>query len=1276
MFENRWLITGTLTTLSPLHIGTGEPLTNRIPADKGQDTPSLVSGVTVDFEGKPYIPGRTLKNNLRSWLEQTNVDAKHVEQLFGSSGILSLDVRRATGQEHWGGKLEFLDAFLTSAETRDTEAETDAKPPHWDPARHTAVAARTAIDRRTRTVREKKLFHEEYVPPGCSFRVSIAGEGLTDDEVAVLLQVLEGFNHPGVPARLGAGRSDGWGRVQWTLDTVRCLDATGIKNWLENPDDAVGYGIVETFGTKIGAKDFLQQHPPLVLDVPPRLVLEIELAFQGPFVVNDPARAGGDNVGDIAPLVDEGGRPVLPASSLRGALRSQAERIVRTIGSRACHVDDPDDACPAVEEIGTVKDLCATCRLFGAPGWGTPIELSDFGELEDSKAIRFRHEMVAIDRFTGGAADHLKFNADVFWQPVLRGTVSVELGRIDKAGLAVLALTLRDLFEGDIPLGYGASKGYGALRGRIVSAALIGGGEDTSVDGTGTASLVKATLADNEHEALSSLAESAASMVTQLLTMRKIPVDDRATAATVAPDAAPQPNHAPAGTGNDFHNPYHFVPVQAIDQSDALQAGNLGTDYANHVTHDRYVDGTFSGRILCRLVTEEPVAIGSKRSDPGNNNEPAQITPFTIDGEPAIPGTSLRGMIASLAEAASNSALRVLEDRSFSYRQRPPRGALPSIGILVRAADDFGNEELRLRPLTLPPCRWDNIRKCGHMRPWNIAYQDCNLKVYVNEYIPHNGFQKRGFLNERDPDSASSANSSGFWYLRLNSVSVNRNGDVSTARPYLKNGWVIGQRPVNGADPIPEAEWRTLRPTEKTQYTRGILRVLGVGGRENDLPRTKKHEIFIPYPTSMENTRTLEAHEAIERFHRLADERAWAARAASGGKRLPFELKGMSRAHVSHGKETVSSIRLREGDLVFFRPDNNGTRADEVAVSCIWRADAGTCHPYFAAIDPELLPFNPDREKITLAEQLFGFVENIPEGTKKPARALAGRVRFSFGLLTDETKQEPGERWQTASFLGPVTLKILSTPKPPSPALYFTKQSDPNAHIAKSDLEPGVTLPQGRKMYLHQHHGENRAPWETTNGDHNNQKARVKPLRPGLAFDFSIDFDNLSERELGLLCYALRPTEAFRHKLGMGKPLGLGRVRIEPLAIQYVDRKSRYSGGAQVDPDGEASRPSFDAVRNTWRAGMEENIRTAIETIGDPESVTYPVHYPVCVDAPLEGRHYEWFVANDGGSNQQLKPVTGSPLPTLSKLPNHHGGRGAGRGGRGRGGNHGGRRHR
>lgn len=47
--------------------------------------------------------------------------------------------------------------------------------------------------------------------------------------------------------------------------------------------------------------------------------------------------------------------------------------------------------------------------------------------------------------------------------------------------------------------------------------------------------------------------------------------------------------------------------------------------------------------------------------------------------------------------------------------------------------------------------------------------------------------------------------------------------------------------------------------------------------------------------------------------------------------------------------------------------------------------------------------------------------------------------------------------------------------------------------------------------------------------------------------------------KLGLLLYALEPDAGFHHKVGMGKPLGLGSVKVEVLGYFRVDRGQRYT---------------------------------------------------------------------------------------------------------------------
>ena len=108
--------------------------------------------------------------------------------------------------------------------------------------------------------------------------------------------------------------------------------------------------------------------------------------------------------------------------------------------------------------------------------------MSDFTAVEEGKDAMLRQEFVAIDRFTGGVADKLKFNAEGAYRPMLRGTLSLNLARVSRSHqpqqdnaymhtdpwtIGLMALVIRDLIEGDIPLGFGASKGYGASTARI-----------------------------------------------------------------------------------------------------------------------------------------------------------------------------------------------------------------------------------------------------------------------------------------------------------------------------------------------------------------------------------------------------------------------------------------------------------------------------------------------------------------------------------------------------------------------------------------------------------------------------------------------------------------------------------------------------------------------------------------------------------------------------------------------------------------------------------------
>ncbi len=694
-----------------------------------------------------------------------------------------------------------------------------------------------------------------------------------------------------------------------------------------------------------------------------------------------------------------------------------------------------------------------------------------------------------------------------------------------------------------------------------------------------------------------------------------------------------------------FHNPYHFVPVLKP---------NVAPDADLHVTHDRYVEETASGRLVCRLETEDPIVLGHDRTG-------RVVNPFLRNGLPSIPASSLKGLLSSLAEAASNSAFKVLEDRQYSYRVGMNMRPLGALGMIVLESGRY-----KLRPLALPPLRWV---KGGVQIPdeFQKMFRDPRrLKVYVDGYqnVPTNGIaslvvQDGSFL-AKAPDSFSSGKRQ-IWHMKLD------RGDLKQHKLHIKpagnNQYVLGYKSHN-PDILTDSEYRAKG--QPAGYVRGILRVLGIDGRESTIPSTKKHEIFIPYPEEMEREPTFDANAAVEVFHVLADERT--------GKdpHLPFELSGMTRTE--HG-----TIRLQDGDIVFFRPNpDKPSIVEEISLSSVWRrrVDGGS-HDFFRQIDPEVLPFNPDRKTVSIAEQLFGYVEQRNNGQEYPksARALAGRLRLQDAQLHPADQQFPLEP--------SVTLKVLDSPKPPSPSMYFKrgeKMAGDSNFIAKDELRKGRFLPQGRKFYLHRL-GDDERPWVTRHPDETiDQKSIVTPLRSGLIFYFHIDFFNLSSQELGLLCYALRPTQSFRHKLGMGKALGLGRVRIDPAGLFLIERSNRYG----VDDPTQAPRyhhalveagealaqwPEeyreerraaecverqdwLDSKRKGFRASMNQTIQSALELLGDPAKVRYRVRTPQVQDGDAERETYQWFVANDKAREHGLPPLPtdDADLPTLPEM--------------------------
>ena len=123
-----------------------------------------------------------------------------------------------------------------------------------------------------------------------------------------------------------------------------------------------------------------------------------------------------------------------------------------------------------------------------------------------------------------------------------------------------------------------------------------------------------------------------------------------------------------------FLNPYNFVRVLPDNKGKDGEKPNVKLlGRCAPPPHDRYIGLT--GKITCELIAKTPLFISDSEfvKDYGNGHKAYRFFRLENNGkeEYAIPSTSLRGMLRSVFEAATNSCFSVFEGGLLGKRDRP-----------------------------------------------------------------------------------------------------------------------------------------------------------------------------------------------------------------------------------------------------------------------------------------------------------------------------------------------------------------------------------------------------------------------------------------------------------------------------------------------------------------------------------------------------------------------------------------------------------------------------
>lgn len=163
------------------------------------------------------------------------------------------------------------------------------------------------------------------------------------------------------------------------------------------------------------------------------------------------------------------------------------------------------------------------------------------------------------------------------------------------------------------------------------------------------------------------------------------------------------------------------------------------------------------------------------------------------------------------------------------------------------------------------------------------------------------------------------------------------------------------------------------------------------------------------------------------------------------------------------------------------------------------------------------------------------------------------KVFFEDCCLEGEAKYELCE---------PKKPKILSSPKPTTYQHYLEQPDGVQTPHSKQNKwsHPNVLI-RGYKNYWHRQTSSKESDpntWIETGPPTKSNPDEINPISPESFFSGFIRFENLTNEELGSLLFVLELPEGCCHKLGMGKPLGLGSIRISVNKLSIIDRKERY----------------------------------------------------------------------------------------------------------------------
>lgn len=527
MTFTRYELTIPVELTSELHIGG----VDEVPERDGEGT---VIRFNRNGRKEPTIPGRSIRGAVRAAcdiarqaMKDTGDPATQNGEAFSKENWISLwgDDTDYTGKSLLDRRLRSDDSLpirqsaltfhaVSFPEYKDSDSGESPLP-----RRHGV-----GIDRTTGAASDGALYEHEFLPRGTRFTIRITAEGrdgetmenkqsegipgpAPSDSVKKLLKVIVDVLASGAVC-LGGRTGSGQGTIQVIEPKLRSTGKTTDAGALTAPADVLDALIGED-----------EEGTPIPLELGGWSLQEparIRITWWSPtgiFVAEDQEltdrrkeeaqKKNPEANGVTEPLRDpsvawDEAQLLIPGTSIRGALRSRASRIARTVLAAR-------DELSALTSHDLHEQIAAEPNLvrymFGSTEYRGAVTVYDCLSTKRGKRIEVTHN--AIDRWTGGVIDGGLFTEAVYlgthWEPItinidlrqLLNNIEAEKGPEDReqskpshadyahAAYVLLGLVLAELSAGTLPLGSRSTRGLGQV---VVTTIELEGADRKGVD--------------------------------------------------------------------------------------------------------------------------------------------------------------------------------------------------------------------------------------------------------------------------------------------------------------------------------------------------------------------------------------------------------------------------------------------------------------------------------------------------------------------------------------------------------------------------------------------------------------------------------------------------------------------------------------------------------------------------------------------------------------------------------------------------------------------------